>query len=240
MAMSTTNQVHEVFGYIKKRETLTTIDEHIMPQSWVLESLNPFPAYHGSNLPDESDPRSLFLMLTHSLSFEEVARMSKKIKHRYQQDFNAADGYIYFRPYTYPCIRLKYLSSFKYIARLQELFADSGARYMKTRVMEQEGLIKINKPFLVMEREPGIYQDMNNLVKSYVELPEQVEWDDFKKYTFHIKNNLVENNFDAALGVFFRKKELVDVVRIYDRDRSLEKMRTLKEMYEEEIRKSYK
>jgi len=238
--MSTTNRVLEVYGYIKKKEILTTIDEHIIPQSWVLESLNPFPSYHGSNLPDESDPRSLFLMLTNSLSFEEVARMSRKIKHHFQHEFNASEGCIYFKPYTYPCIRLKYLSSFKYISRLQELFAEAGARYMKTREMEREGLIKINKPFLVMEQEPGIYQDMNNRVKSYVELPEQVEWDDFRKFTFNIKNNLVENNFDAAPGVFFRKKQIADVVRIYDVDRSLDKMRILKDMYEEEIRKSYK
>jgi hypothetical protein len=238
--MKTTDRMLEVSGYIQKQETLNTIDEHILPQTWVLESLKPFPGYHGSNLPDESDPRSIFLMLTHAWSFEEVARITKKIQHQYHNEFNASDGYIYFKPYTYPCIRLKYLSSFKYIYRLQELFSEAGVKYMKIREMNREGLIKINKNFLVREMEPGIYQDMNNQVKTYVELPERVEWEDFKKYTFHLKNNLVDNNFDAALGVFFRKKEIVDVVRIYDRDRSIEKMRILKNMYEEEIRKSYK
>jgi hypothetical protein len=238
--MNTPERMLEVFGYIKKQETLSTIDGHILPQTWVLESLKPFPGYHGSNEPDESDPRSIFLMLTQALSFEEVARMSKIVKKQYNQNFNASEGCIYFQPYTYHCIRLKYLSSFEYIHRLQELFAQAGAKYLKTRAMSREGLIQINKNFLVREMEPGIYQDMNNQVKTYIELPEKLQWEDFKKYTFNIKNNLVDNNFDAAQGVFFRKKEIVDVVRIYDFDRSIEKMRLLKDMYEEEIRKSYK
>ena len=238
--MNTPDRMLEVFGYIQKQETLATIDEHIMPQTWVLESLKPFPGYHGSNLPDESDPRSIFLILNYALSFEEVARMAKKVKKQHGHDFNASDGCIYFKPYTYHCIRLKYLSSFRYINRLQELFAEAGAKYMKTRELHREGLIKINKNFLVREIEPGIYQDMHNQVKGYIELPEKTEWEDFEKYTFNIKNNLVDNNFDAARGVFFRKKEIVDVVRIYDLDRSIEKMRILKDMYEEEIRKSHK
>mgnify|MGYP006301307795 CR=1 FL=1 len=238
--MPTSDRTLEVTGYIKKQETLSTIENQILANTWVLESLHPFPGYHGNNLPDESDPRSLFLMVQNGHSFEDVARMSKSIKANFSHGFNASEGLIYFKPYTYHCIRLKYLSSFSYIPDLQEMFSGHGVKYMKQREMEKEAIIKINKTFWVEEQEEGIYRDMNNQVKCYVEVPEQMDWEGFKQFTFNIKNNLVDNNFDAAQGVFFRKKGIVDVVRIYDRDRSLEKMRLLKNMYQEQVRKSYK
>jgi len=238
--MATPDHMLEVSGYIKKQETLSTIGSNILANTWVLESLHPFPGYHGNNLPDESVPRSLFLMVSNGPSYEDVARFSKKIKMNFPHGFNATEGYIYFHPYTYHCIRLKYLSSFDYIPQLQEMFQKEGVKFMKYREMEKEAIIRINKCFWLEEQEPGIYRDMNNQVKCYIELPEQVGWDHFKRYTFNIKNNLVDNNFDAALGVFYRKKGIVDMVRIYDRDRSLDKMRQLKERYQEEIRKSYK
>ena len=231
----------EVGGYVKKEETLATLENNILPHSWVLESLHPFPGYHGKNLPDASDPRSLFLMVHNGYTFEDLARMARSIHLRCTYTFNACEGTIYFQPYTYSCIRLKYLSSFDYIPQLQEYFEQNGVRFMKKRDIEQKGIIQINKNFLVQEeKEPGIYRDMHNQVKSYIELPEKVEWDDFKRYTHNIKNNLIDNNFDAALGVFFRKKGLVDVVRIYHSDQSLDKLQTLKAYYQEEIRKSYK
>lgn len=231
----------EVCGYVIKEETLATLENNILPHSWVLESLRPFPGYHGENLPDTSDPRSLFLMVHNGYTFEELARMVQTIYQRCTYTFNACEGTIYFHPYTYHCIRLKYLSSFEFIPQLQEFFEQQGVKFMKKRDVEQEGIIQIHKNFLVQEeQESGIYRDIYNPVKSYIELPEKVEWSDFKRYTHHIKNNLIDNNFDAALGVFFRKKGIVDVVRIYDSDQSLEKLQTLKAYYQEEIRKSYK
>ena len=239
--MTSSRHLVEVCGYIKKQETLATIDNNILPNSWVLESLHPFPGYHGKNLPDEANPRSLFLMVNNGYTFEEVARISREIHKNFPHSFNATEGTIYFKPYTYPCIRLKYLSSFKYIPQLQEFFEQHGVKFMKKREMKKEALIQINKNFLVEEeQESGVYRDMNNRVKCYVEIPQKVEWEDFKQYTRNIKNNLVDNNFDAALGVFYRKKGIVDVVRIYEQDRSLEKLQILKQYYEEEIRKSYK
>jgi len=238
---SSSRHLIEVCGYIKKQEILATIDTNVLPHSWVLESLHPFPGYHGKNLPDESDPRSIFLMVHNGYTFEQVARIVRKIHQNFPHSFNATEGTIYFQPYTYHCIRLKYLSSFKYIAQLQEFFENHGVKFMKKREMEKEGLIQINKNFLVVEEQvSGIYRDMNNRVKCYVEIPEKAEWEDFKRYTHQIKNNLVDNNFDAALGAFYRKKGIVDVVRIYEQDHSLDKLHILKQRYEEEIRKSYK
>ena len=238
--MGDKDQMLEVGGYIKKRETLSTIDNNILPNTWVLESVKPFPGYHGKNLPDEAEPRSLFLMVSNEYSFEEIARIARSLHNSYDYSFNATVGTIYFQPYTYHCIRLKYLSSFTYIPQLQEFFGRHGVKFLKKRELERDALIRIQKVFWLWEQEPSIYRDMNNQVKYYFELPEKVEWEYFRRFTHNIKNNMVDNNFDAAVGVFYRKKHIVDMVRIYDRDRSLGKMKSLKALYEEEIRKSYK
>ena len=70
----------ETFGYIKKEQNLSTVENNIIPNTLVLESIHPFKGFHGANLPEESKPRSLFLVLSKDYSFEEIARITKKIK----------------------------------------------------------------------------------------------------------------------------------------------------------------
>lgn len=238
--MKSSGRIIEVTGYIKKRENLSSIESNIAPNTCVLENLQPFPGYHGKNLPDESEPRSLFLLIRNNCSFEDIARISKKISENFKHDFNASIGYIYIQPYTYNCIRIKYLGSFSFLSELQEMFIQEGVKFSKYRSINDRAIIVVEKNFLVEEQEQGIYRDLGNKSKFYIELPEKLDWETFSNFTFHIKNNLIDNNFDAAQGVFYRISGIVDMMRIYDRDTSIEKMRTLKSRYEEDIRKSHK
>ena len=238
--MAQSDRIIEVTGYIKKVETLVSIESNIMTNTCVLESLHPFPGYHGSNMPDEEEPRSIFLLINNNFTFEEVARITKKIHSVFGHDFYASIGSIFVKPYTYPCIRIKHLSSFTYIPQLQEMFSKEGVKFVRYRNIQKEALIIIKKNFLVQEQEEGIYKDMTTGARSYIKLPEHLNWDSFKTFTFSIKNNIIDNNFDAALGVFYRLRGIVDLVRIYDHDNSISKMRTLKKRYAEQVRKSYK
>ena len=102
----------ETIGYIKKEQNLTTVENNIIPNTFVLESIHPFPGYHGANLPEKSKPRSLFLVVTKEHTFEEIARITKKIKQDFKYDFDASLGHIYFKTTSYTCIRIKYLKSF--------------------------------------------------------------------------------------------------------------------------------
>jgi len=54
--------------------------------------------------------------------------------------------------------------------------------------------------------------------------------------TFDIKNNLDNNNFDAALGFIFLK-EMRELVRIYTHHCSTERLKAIREKYLEEIKK---
>ncbi len=70
-----------------------------------------------------------------------------------------------------------------------------------------------------------------------MELPVDLPWDTFKDFTITVKNNIVNNNFDVAQGVFYRKKGIVDTIRIYDCEAGLERFKMIRNKYLDEIRK---
>jgi len=226
----------ETFGYIKKEESLVTVDSNIISNTLVLESLQPFPGYHG-NLPDKSQPHSLFLITTKDYSFEEVGRITKNICETIKFNFNASQGHIHFKSETWPCIRIKYLRSFTFIPELQTLFKDAGIKFAKQKLVNSSAIIVINKSFFVSAKEEGLYKDLREESKCYFELPVFLTWEQFKRYTENIKHNIDNNNFDAAQGVFYRNTGLIDVVRIYDQEKNPDRIKLIRKAYLEEIRK---
>jgi len=238
--MNQDQKLIETVGYIKKEQKLTTVENNIIANTLVLESIHPFSGFHGSNLPEESKPRSLFLILSKDYTFEEIARITKKIKKDFKYDFNASIGKIYFKTSSYSCIRIKYLKSFTFLPELQDLFQENGVKLAKQKAIDTLGLIVINKNFIVKELEEGIYNDLEEDSKFYIELPRELSWETFKEFTLSIKNNVDNSDFDAAQGVFYRNREIVEVVRLYICEGQMEKIKTIKKLYIDLIQKQFK
>lgn len=230
----------ETVGYIKKEENLVTVENNIIPNTLVLESLHQYPGYHGKNLPEKSTPRSLFLIVAKDYTFEEIARITKKIKQNFQYDFNASVGHIYFKTATYTCIRVKYLKSFTFLPELQGLYQEHGIKFTKKKTIDAKGLIVIKKQFYIDEMEEGLYNDLEEESKFYIELPVDLPWDLFKEFTLKIKNNIDNSDFDAALGVFYRKNGIVEVVRLYISEGDTDKIKAIRKLYLDQIQKKYK
>ena len=200
----------ETIGYIKKQVQLTTVENNTIPNTLVLESLHPFPGYHGTNLPDKSNPRSLFLILHKECSFENLARITKEIKKDFSCDFNASQGNIYTKSTSYSCIRIKYLQSFTFLPELMHKFHDAGIKFAKHKIIKKSALIVINKSFFIEKIDDGIYKDNYESSKYYIDLPLNLSWEEFAAMTKHIKINIDNSNFDAAQGIFYRKDGIVD------------------------------
>jgi len=230
----------ETAGYIKKEQNLTTVENNIVPSTFVLESLHPFPGYHGANLPEKSRPRSLFLILGNDYATEEIARITKKIKDSTKYDFNASVGNIYFKVNSYSCIRIKYLESFTFLPELQRLYQDNGIVFAKQKMVNSKGIIVINKNFYVDEIEEGIYNDREEDSKYYIEVPKDLPWEVFREFTNTIKNNLDNSDFAAAQGVFYRKTGIVELVRLYICEGEIDKVRKIQELYRDMTKKKYK
>jgi hypothetical protein len=227
----------ETMGYIKKEANLSTVQNNIIPHTLVLESLQPYPDYHGKNMPEQSTPRSLFLIVNKDYSFEEIARIIKKIKGDFDFDFNASQGNIYFKTTSYSCIRIKYLKSFTFLPELQRMFQNEGISFAKQKTINSVGLIVIKKHFFVDEIEEGIYRDIDESSKFYVDLPVVLPWGEFKEQVHNIKNNLDNSDFDAAQGVFYRRNGIVEVVRLYMCEGEIEKVQRIHKMFIDQINK---
>lgn len=238
--MNASSNLIETIGYLQKEVALTTVENNISPKTFVLEALQPFPGYFGKNLPDSNNPRSLFLVLKKTHSYDELAHVFKQVKSEFTEDYNASAAKIFLKSSTLPCIRIKYLQSFEFIPRLQELMQERGIAFHSTCHLETKALIKVEKSFYLKEEKEGIYRDLEESSKCYFDLPAQITWEQFVSITHDVKNNLENNLFDAAMGLFYRKSGVVDMVRIYDKEKTPDRIQHLHEMYQSRVERLFR
>jgi len=223
----------ESLGKIIKEETLQSVTFNIVQNTFVLENLQPFPGYHGENLPAESAPESIFLIIPKPITAEMIFRLSRHLCNYHDLNFSACPAEISLSNNTYYAIRIKGLKSYANIADLQGCLMDNGISLMKFRKIKCPGVMKIEKIFSLDRIDNFIYKDLDDELTYYLNIPYQFNWNLFKKVTNNIKNNLENRNFDAAMG-FIYHKEIFDFVRIYGHVNA-ERLRTIREKYLEEI-----
>ena len=146
------NTAIETFGSIAKEENLSTVNDGILPNTLVLESAEPFPGYHGTNLPMEAKPNWLFFVTNRELSLEKVIRSTKEVKPLFQYDFDASVGNICVNNHTYHSIRIRGLKSFDDIKVLQGLYLDKDISFLKKKSINNRGVIQIKKIFNIYSR----------------------------------------------------------------------------------------
>jgi hypothetical protein len=224
-------KIIESIGYIVKVEILTTVKFNILKNTLVLESLEPFPGYHGNHPPLSFKPRILYLVTQEEHTFEEIAIKSKDIFRFFKHRFDGTPAEINIFNQTYHAIRIRFLESFELIPELQMYYQDMGIRFLKTRQIESPATIKVHRYYLVEEIEEGIYRDLTEAEQYYVEVPKRLIWKAFEGITMTVKNNLDNNNFDAALGLMYRYNGPVDLVRIWDKNNSPERSRIIRNKY---------
>ena len=230
------NTIIDTFGHITKVEKLHTLATPILENTFVLENFEPFPGYHGANLPSGFDPYHLFLVTRNYFNYEEVSRISMRIHRNCNVSFGARPAELFIFNKVLPAIRIKNLKSYEAIPEIQKWFIDEGVFFMKKRKYDNMGMIKVMKHFNMSEIEEGLYKDLDNPLMFYIEMPTRLSWKLFEKATYSIKNNLDNNNFDAAQGVIYLK-DVLDVVRVYKKGMNVDFLKSLRKYYLEEIRK---
>ena len=230
----TENKIIETFGSITKVEQLHTLESNILDNTFVLETFEPFPGYHGENLPSDPIPHHIFLVTKKQYLQEQILRASKKIRKYFNHSFGARQGELHIFNSKLHCIRVKDLPGFELIPELQSCFQAEGIEFMKKRTFNNTGLIKVNKYFELRQIEEGIYSDVVDLRMFYLEIPVLLNWKLFEQITLSIKNNIDNRNFDAALGLLYRK-DLTDVVRIFEKECSIDRLVHIRQKYLDEI-----
>lgn len=228
----------ETIGYIKKEEQLVSLEHDIIPNTQVIETREPFPGYHGKDLPGElsaSAPEFVFFVTKQKYTTEHIARVTQNIRKYFDKDIDIARAEISIFNTKYPCIRVKNCKDFSKIAELQRCYNGEGIKFAKKKKVDTLGLIKVQKHFNMEEIGNGIFKDLDEENTSYFQIPVELNWPQLKRITFKIKNNMNDSNFDAALGLFYRKGGLVDFVRIYDKNATIKRLEDIKNRYTNEI-----
>ena len=123
----------ETFGSLAKEEILETVEHHIIPNTFVLENDEPFPGYHGKNLPSDKMPESIFLVTTKKESTEKILRISDNIRKYASFGFDACPATICINNDTFYCIRLRNIENFEHITLIQRAYMDTGLKFMKPK-----------------------------------------------------------------------------------------------------------
>lgn len=225
-------------GGVAKEESLFTLGNHIMPNTFVLENEEPYPGYHGSNLPKESKPISLFLMTKKKYSTERILRITQKIKKYFEHPFDAVPGTICINNDIYPCIRIRDLDNYDLVGELQKCFFSEGISFMKSKKIQNQGVITLKKLFNLEKIEKGFYKDLDDDATYYIQISKQLSYQEFVKVIKKVRNNIEaeKTNFDAALAAVYTR-EILDMIRIYHNDASLAYLKELKTAIEAEIKR---
>jgi|APDOM4702015159_1054818.scaffolds.fasta_scaffold00170_6 hypothetical protein len=227
----------ETLGLLTKLEQVVSLNQHTQPSNLVLEITQPYPGYYSVHEVDKDTPRTIFLITKEAYSIEHILRLGyeacKSLKH--QLDLTPCRVSIFAD--SYKGIRVKHLKDFEMLKQLQEFLKNEGIAFAKHRAINEEASIEIQKLFCIEEIVDGIYQDLDEPGERYVTLASKLSFGQFVKVSRAVKNNLDFSGFDAAQAVFYRKKGIVDAVRIFDPNISLHALEKIRATYEDQTKR---
>lgn len=223
----------DAFGYILKEENYEKLTSKILPNTTVLENVGAYPGYNGKDLPaDTSVPGHLFFVQKQVYTWEDMMRKTHKIKKFFNGNFVMSQATLRFGNKDLECIRVKNLPTYDSIIELQNSYIHEGVKFEKSIQTSLVALTKVRKYFILEERSDLVMSDIEVKDIHYLKFPRIMNWELFRKITMMVRNNLGLNyNFDAAIGVIYRRDLLIDVVRIYSPDISLEELTHIQKMY---------
>lgn len=207
----------EVSGYVDKEEIVNSLDHSIMPGTFVVEINHPFPGYYAEAMKEYSKPRSVLLMSKKKNTWEKTLRTAAKVNKFLDFKLNASVAEMYVGNQTHQAVRIKGMNRFEDIKTVQQAFTEEGFRFIKKRgkYKDETVVIKVKKFYSLNQAGEGLYFDDKQQEMAYVEIPSRLNWELFRKITAKIKNNINDNNYDAALATFYMNDGIQDIVRIF-------------------------
>ncbi|MBN2614962.1 MAG: hypothetical protein JXR71_04650 [Bacteroidales bacterium] len=231
------NRIIQTIGTLAKEETFAQVEHVSDLKNQVLESVRPFPGYHGSNPPGQKDAESYFMITKLRYNDEKLIRAIMQTRRDLSFSYNGAPGTIHLGQKDYNVIRLKGVKAIQ-LPKLVDAFEKYEIEFAKKeKHLEDTALLRIRKFFSMEETLEGIFRDKDRPDFGYIQIPFGLHWNTFKNMTEKLKFNIDDNNFDAALGNVYCPNGLLDFVRIYDKNFKIGKLIFIKEKYLEYISK---
>ncbi len=222
----------ERYGKIIKEENLWSVNDIGVPNTCILESMDPYFGYYA-HVPDESKPKFIYFITKTKYPLEDILRAYQRIRMTFP-DIDIAASQINLNGEKLSGIRIRNLEDYAKVGILQEKFLYEGIKFFtKQRNVENvPSIITTNKFFKLQDYcEKGIFMDMIQTNNGYFVIPVNMDWQNFKKLILYIKNNNADYYFDAAMGFFYDFSVITDIVRIYTKNNSYGFMNHLKQIF---------
>ena len=134
-----------IYGCIYKKERIATVEENILPETFVLKIWKPFPGLRN-DVVIKNIPEFYFLVMQEDYPLGSIERISEQINKKYEKGFHAVVGEISVSGETFPVIRIKNFEKKNIIQELQSHYLNEGFHLSKDRrLIKAKGMIKLKK-----------------------------------------------------------------------------------------------
>ena len=230
------NKQTEVFANLTKNDIIVALDEKILPNSLVFESLNPFPGYYHE-LPTDADSMYIYLVLDDQYPLEAILRATQNIEKKYDWNFDAGKAYITIGSTHLDAIRIHHLPTLDMIEKIQEAYIEHGIGFRMDKKLKGKlnAKTKIVKFLKLEELADGIFLNTEEDTFAYIEIPQYLDAERFTKVSMDVKYNWMGHEFDAARASFYHKGRLTEIVRIRSYKISTEYLIDIQNLYKKKI-----
>jgi hypothetical protein len=229
----------EVIGKIIKQENISTIDVNKLSNTFVINVPDPYKLYY-SRFTHINNPSSIIFVTKTPNSFENILRTTKKINATYNTDLVAAKCEVSIDRRKINGIRVRGINRYNEISQIQQYYKDAGFDFAKSEKFEDvEALIRINRFMNIEEIDEGFYHSTTEENAYYIEIPQHLDWGEFREMTYDIKNNMSDKNFDIAQGILYQNGGITEILRVVRPKISLEMLKAIQEKYLKKLQQLY-
>ncbi|MRT91844.1 hypothetical protein [Ancylomarina sp. 16SWW S1-10-2] len=228
------------YGSLIKEEEFELIESAILPNTFVLESKNPFPGFYEyyDNLQKDVTPHYIYLVTDKKYNLETFTRVTQKIMDDTNKKYHAAIGTITIFNTVYNIIRVRRIEHYTDIKELQTSYISSGINFMHkpANFNYDRGITRLNKFFSLKEVEDGFYFDSVEANHGYFTITKNIPWREFDELTKQVRYNMDMLHFDASIGFIYINFRAVDIIRVYAENLDLETLKQIRSKYIERIK----
>lgn len=227
---------NELIGKIIIQENVDTIERNKIPRTFVINVPDPYKTYY-SRFTSINKPSSIIFVSKAPNSFEKILRVTTKINEKYDLSLDGAKCEITLGSRKLPGMRLKGIDRYSDIQQIQEYYTDEGFEFARSESFkDKDALIRINRFFNISEIKPGIYKSNLEEDVYYVTIPRFMTWDEFRTFTFEIKNNIADSNYDIVKGIFYRDFTITEMLRIIKPKIGVDMLEAIQNKYIEKLK----
>jgi len=221
----------ELIGKIIKQENIDTIDKNKIPRTFVINVPDPYKSYY-SRFTDIDKPVAIIFVTKTPNSFEKILRVTKKINDSYNLELAGAKCEVTIKSRKLNGVRVRGINRFTDVAQIQQYYQDEGFEFVKSESFSNtEAIIRINRFFEIEELDKGIYKSIIEDDVFYVELPKFISWEEFKRVTAEVKNNMTDSSFDIAKGILYMNEGITEIVRVVKPKATVDLLKTIQQKY---------